>query len=464
MSDLDIDSRTGTLPRAGLRRVLAVLCLTEITSWGILFYAFPVLAVSITRDTGWSMPMITAAFSLGQLAAAFTGIPVGRTLDRIGPRAVMTSGSVLAVAALLVIALAPNLGVFYAGWFAAGVSMGAVLYPPAFAALTRWWGEDRVKALMVLTLAGGLASTVFAPLTAVLDERTDWRTVYLVLAAVLAIVTIPGHWFGLGGPWPHPPAPLHDGFDDHAAIARSPAFIVLAIALCLGAFTTAAGVFNLVPLLQERGFSPTLAAVALGLGGTGQVLGRIGYLPLSARSTVTFRTVAVLVATVAATALLGLATGVLALIAVSVGAGLVRGIFTLVKATAVTDRWGATHYGRLNGLLWAPVVVVMALGPWAGTALSAATGSYARAYLVLAAISLVAVLAGSAAGRIPPEQLGARVIRRSGRSGGLITVRLRLVRRRAEPAGEGFAQRGLGGIDRFVDGCGPGDVGVRADQ
>ena len=50
------------------------------------------------------------------------------------------------------------------------------------------------------------------------------------------------------------------------------------------------------------------------------------------------------------------------------------------------------HYGRLNGLMSAPVVVVMALAPWAGTALSNWTGSYAHAYLVLGAIALVAAL------------------------------------------------------------------------
>ena len=34
----------------------------------------------------------------------------------------------------------------------------------------------------------------------------------------------------------------------------------------------------------------------------------------------------------------------------------------------------------------------------------------------------------------------------------------------AEPAGERFSQRERGGVGGFVDGCGPGDVGVRADQ
>ena len=44
--------------------------------------------------------------------------------------------------------------------------MAGVFYPPAFAALTGWYGPDRVRALTALTLAAGFASTIFAPLTA----------------------------------------------------------------------------------------------------------------------------------------------------------------------------------------------------------------------------------------------------------------------------------------------------------
>nr|WP_280471343.1 MFS transporter [Nocardia cyriacigeorgica] len=380
------------LSRAGRRRVLAVLCLTQISSWGILYYAFPVLSVSITRETGWSAPVITAAFSLGQLATALTGIPVGALIDRTGPRRVMTAGSVLGVIALVAIAAAPNLAVFYLGWLGAGVAMGAVLYPPAFAALTRWWGAERVTALMILTLAGGLASTVFAPLTAALDAHTDWRATYLVLAAVLAVVTVPVHWFGLRAVWPDPPAPVEAAHADHNGIARSPRFAALVVTMCLAAFASFAGIFNLVALLQEQGFSPGLAATALGLGGAGQVLGRIGYLPLARYTGVTARTVLVLAALAASTAMLGLVSAVIALIAVAIGAGLVRGIFTLIQATAITDRWGATHYGRLNGLLSAPVVIVSALAPWAGTVLSAWTGSYAHTYLILGAVAALAAV------------------------------------------------------------------------
>ena len=84
------------------------------------------------------------------------------------------------------------------------------------------------------------------------------------------------------------------------------------------------------------------------------------------------------------------------MIGIAVGAGLVRGIFTLIQATAITDRWGGEHYGRLNGLMSAPIVIVMALAPWAGTVLSTWTGSYAHAYLVLGAIALVGAVISAA--------------------------------------------------------------------
>lgn len=391
-----VEDPSVALAPSGLRRVLAALCLTEITSWGILYYAFPVLSVSISRDTGWSITVIVAAFSVSQLIAAAVGIPVGRVLDRHGPRWVMTTGSVLAVPAVVAIATAPTIPVFFAGWVLAGVAMGAVLYPPAFAALTRWYGDGHVKALMILTLAAGLASTVFAPISAALDDRFDWRTTYLVLALILATVTIPGHIWGLRGPWPEPVrlAGAHPG--DFRNAVRSPAFLALAIALAAGAFAASAGVFNLVLLLIERGFSPGLAALTLGLGGAGQVVGRLFYLPFAARTTVRMRTVSVIAVAGLSTAGLGLTGVATVLIGLAIGAGLVRGIFTLIQATAITDRWGREHYGRLSGIMSAPIVIAMALGPWAGSVLSMWSGSNAHAYLILGAVAVVAAAIGAA--------------------------------------------------------------------
>src|SRR5215510_13059297 len=99
-----------------LRRVLVVLCITEITSWGVLFYSFPVLAPAIEADLHASASTITAGFSLGQITSALAGIVVGRVLDRTGPRLVMTTASVLVVPALVLTANAHDVPTFYAAW------------------------------------------------------------------------------------------------------------------------------------------------------------------------------------------------------------------------------------------------------------------------------------------------------------------------------------------------------------
>nr|WP_234473638.1 MULTISPECIES: hypothetical protein [unclassified Streptomyces] len=65
-------------------------------------------------------------------------------------------------------------------------------------------GPDHIRALTIVTLTGGLASTVFALLTAALAEHLSWRHTYLVFADVLA-VTIPAHALALRAPWPDAP-------------------------------------------------------------------------------------------------------------------------------------------------------------------------------------------------------------------------------------------------------------------
>ena len=173
--------------------------------------------------------------------------------------------------ALLAVVAAPNYPCFVGAWIFAGFAMSGVFYAPAFAALTRFFAADAVRALTVLTLVAGLASTVFAPLTAVLASQMSWQHTYLVLAAVIAVVTIPAHLIGLRRPWPpiiqhprcrganphRPQPPLHR--TDRSLRPGCPR--VVRRHCQFGAVDGPARI------------STGAAAVALGLGGAGQVLG-----------------------------------------------------------------------------------------------------------------------------------------------------------------------------------------------
>ncbi|MFW3170601.1 MFS transporter [Geodermatophilus sp. CPCC 206100] len=370
------------------------LCITQVTSWGVLYYAFPVALASITADTGWSATAATAAFSAGLVVSALAGIPVGHWLDRHGPRRVMTGGSLLAVPSVVGIALAPNYAAFLMAWLVAGAAMAAVFYQAAFAALTRWYGDRRVKALTALTLVAGLASPLFAPLTNALLGRLDWRGTYLVLAVILAVVTVPLHVVTLGAPWATESHP--SGVDRPRAHrvpreVRSREFLTLSAALTLTAFGLCATSLTVIPLLTGRGFSASLAATTLGLLGAGQLLGRIAYGPLSARTSPTGRTVALIGASALTIGLLGALQGpAMALVAAAVALGAARGACTLLQATVVADRWGTARYGTLSGLFTAPITAATALAPWAGTALAEAMGSYAAVFGLLAGLVVVA--------------------------------------------------------------------------
>jgi MFS family permease len=393
------------LDAAGLRRVVTVLSTVQIVSWGVLYYAFAALQSSITAETGWSGVAVTGAFSLAQFVSGGVGIWVGRHIDEFGPRRVMTAGSIVAVPGIATAALAPNLAVFYLGWVLIGVAMAATLYPPAFAALTHWGGARRVRALTTLTLVAGLASTVFAPLASGLDDWLGWRQAYLVLLTVLVLITVPLHWWGLHQPWKSAePAPVPGPVPgDRVAVLRSGPFLRLAAANALVSLAAFAVLINLVPMLVEQGMSRNTAALALGLGGVGQVIGRLGYARFAAATSVTARTVSVILALGGATAALALApasTGLL--IALCVVLGLARGIYTLVQATAITDRWGPSAYGTLNGVLTAPALVTAAAAPFVGAALADLLGGYSAAFLVLAGVAVVA--AALAAGAVPQVQ------------------------------------------------------------
>lgn len=382
------------------RAALPALCITQVTCWGILYYAFPVFRADLVADTGWSPAAATAAFSAALVLSALAGIPVGRTIDRHGPRLVMTGGVVVGSVGFALVAVAPDLVVFTVGWLVTGLAMSSTFYQPAFAALTRWYREGRVRALTTVTLAGGLASTVFAPIAAALTDAVGWRRAVLALAGVLVLVAAPLHWFGLRGPWPPHPVPSErpEGVPPSPVIGTR-AFVLLAAGLTSSGFAMYAVVFGLIPLLTERGVTNTTAAWALGLGGAGQTLGRLLYAPLAARTGATTRTTVLVLAGGVTTALLALVPGpVVLLVAVAMLAGMVRGNLTLIGATAVTDRWGTRDYGRLSGVLAAPVTIAGALAPWAGAALAPAAGGQAALFAWLGGLSVLAALLVAAAG------------------------------------------------------------------
>jgi len=385
-------------PRGGL----AALCIAQVASWGLLYYSLPVAVPRIAVDTGWSHTTITAALTIGLLASAVAGLRVGKLLDATGPRRLMTGGSLAGVLALLLVAWSPNVFWFYVAWLVAGLAQSAVLYPPAFAVITRWYGPQRVRPLTILTLVGGLASTIFAPIVAYLIEQFGWRTSYVIMAIILGVITVPLHMVFLNGQWSDAPdakASPQDRVENTSAvrkITRTPRFILLTTVMSLAAFALFAVTINIVPLVMERGMAYSTAAIALGLLGAGQVVGRLGYGTLSRKTTPRQRTILIYGAgAISLAALAVVPEPAWLIITLAVCAGAARGCHTLLQATAASDRWGTKNFAQINATLNAPITALSALAPVTGPALAAAFGSYTLMGITMAGLLVLVTFASA---------------------------------------------------------------------
>ena len=387
--------------------IVGALALTETVSWGILFYAFSVFLVPMQRELGWSVATLTGGYSLALLVSGLAAPFVGRWIDRRGPRALMTAGSVLGVLMVLGWSQVGSLPVYFAVWAGIGLAMSATLYEPAFTAVMAWFERDRARAVLIVTLLAGLASTIFLPLSGWLVETLGWRDALVALAIILAVLTIPPHALLLrhrpqdvglevdGRPTPHKAdasdlsvrasVELRDALHDRA-------FWWLAIAFSLETFAGAAVSVHLIPYLTERGDGARFAATAVGLIGAAQVLARILATVFGGRiSQVALTAVVFALQAVAVAVLLEWRSQVGVLVAVLLlGAG--RGVVTLMRAGLVAEFYGRTHYGSINGTLAFFLTGARSLAPVGAGLAYVVADDYRPILWAMAGCSLLAAL------------------------------------------------------------------------
>src|SRR5262245_49251438 len=173
--------------------ILWMLSLGQLISWGLVYYTFPLFVVPMTQELGWSRSAMFGALSAGLLVAGLCSIPVGHWIDRGHGRKLMTGGSALAAALLVVWSRLDSLPLFYAMWIGLGACQSVILYEPAFAVITRVYGPRYKQAILLMTFLGGLASTFGIPFTQFLIERVGWRPSLEMLAAINLVVAAM-HW------------------------------------------------------------------------------------------------------------------------------------------------------------------------------------------------------------------------------------------------------------------------------
>jgi MFS family permease len=387
--------------------LVCALGVGQIVAWGSYYYVFVSLRDPMGTELGWTKAQIDGALSVVLAVTGLCSYARGRWVDRYGGRRMMTVAAFAGAALLVGWAQISALWQLYAISIGIGVVSAMTLYDAAFAVVARMFGADYRKAIIVITLFGGFASTVFVPLTQLLIHALGWRDALIALAAIqLPFVAGIPHLLLRDSETAHASRAARD----HATLPSirpalaHPVFWLLALSFVSFAFMFTALVFNIVPILRENGFTTREAVAAYAAIGPAQLAGRIAILTLERSISLTAAGLIGTLFPVAAVAvLMGLRphSPLVFVFAVAFGTGM--GIKTIVQATAAPEFLGRAGYGALQGALMVPVYLAQAGTPVLAAWIWQIHGNYHLLEITLLTAASVSAISFVAASRYRPS-------------------------------------------------------------
>jgi MFS family permease len=366
---------------------IVALGTTQTLAWASSYYLPAILADPIARDLGVSSNWIFAAFSAALVISAMLGPRVGRQIDLVGGRSVLSASNLTLSAGLVLLGCSYSIPMLVVAWLLLGIGMGFGLYDAAFAALGRIYGDSARRAITGITLVAGFASTVGWPLTAWGLETIGWRNTCFAWAAAHIVIGLPINYFML---------PSVQGAKAAVASAIKPripidrTMILLAFTFAAAWSVTGAMAAHMPRILEAAG-ATTLQAVAAGaLFGPAQVFARIIEASFLSRYHPLLSTRLACLTHPIGAAILAVAGGA-ASSAFAIFFGLGNGILTIARGTLPLAIFGPQNYGYRLGIIGAPARMAQAAAPLVFGLLIDTMGS--RVLIVSSALSLSALVA-----------------------------------------------------------------------
>jgi predicted MFS family arabinose efflux permease len=367
--------------------IIVALGTTQTLAWASSMYLPAILADPIARDLGVSSNWVFGAFSAALVLSALLGPRIGRQIDLVGGRSVLSTSNLVLAAGLVLLGLTTSIPLLVAAWLLLGVGMGAGLYDAAFAALGRIYGDAARRSITGITLIAGFASTVGWPLSAWGLETIGWRNTCFAWAAAHILIGLPINLMMLPAV-KGAKAAVAAAIKPHIPIDRT--MIVLAFVFAAAWTVTGAMAAHLPRLMEAAGATSTQAVFAGALIGPAQVAARIFEASFLSRYHPLVSTRLACITHPIGAVILGLAGGGAASVfALFHGAG--NGILTIARGTLPLAIFGPENYGYRLGIIGAPARMAQAAAPLLFGLLIEAMG--ARVLIVSSALSVAALLA-----------------------------------------------------------------------
>ena len=173
-------------------RVVIGMAVTVCILFGTTISAFGVFTPHITT-TFQSSNEQTANIATAFIFSMTLAMPLaGWLLDRVGPRLVMTLGTLLMGSGYLFASVSQDINSLILALALSGLGVGASTYIPATALVMRWVELKRqALALGVLVSGISMGTIIFPMLLTYITELYDWRFAMQLIAALAFLVCVP---------------------------------------------------------------------------------------------------------------------------------------------------------------------------------------------------------------------------------------------------------------------------------
>lgn len=262
------------IPDRKILSVLVILAITQVISWGTI--GFPaVVSRQIASDLGLDVAVVFAGSSMLYLTMGLCSPLLAGPFVRYGGRLVMMAGALIAVPGFILIALAQGPLVYFSGWLLLGVAGSAGLSTASYILLSEIAGQKSKSAIGALMLVTGLSSSLFWPVTSLLEGLFGWRGICLVYAGLMLLVCLPLYTFSLPRRAKADVDLAHGGSGAEISPPAQSTFYLLVLAIGLNAFVQFGLSAVLIELFKAEGLS---AAEAVSFAAT------LGIVQISARA------------------------------------------------------------------------------------------------------------------------------------------------------------------------------------
>ena len=370
----------------------------------------------LLRDLGISRVAFAQINLVATLVGSLFCIGIGKLIDRTGSRIVLTVTALsLGLTVLGMSQASGAIAMLIAVTLTRGFGQSA-LSVVSLAMIGKWFRRLLTRAMAVYALVMSIGFMVAFPLVGSIVQSSGWRTAWAAIGVGLVFGLAPLAWLfdrstpesigiEVDGGGTQDDTQLDAGAQATLGEAlRSPAFWVFAAASAVyGLVASGIGLLN-ESILVERGFTPDIYYQALAVTAITGLFGNFCAGALAGRTSL--RAILIAALLVLAAGLTGLAhvSTTAHVMAQAVAMGVAGGFIMVVFFSFWGRAYGRAHLGRIQGAAQAMTVVASAVGPLFLALWSEATGSYAIAFYVLAAV--VAMLALAAA--VVPVPSGAR--------------------------------------------------------